>query len=47
MSIWNARSLRRRCWIGEGVVVVVGLSFSLVETWRLRAMLVWERLVVL
>ena len=24
MSIWNARSLRRRCWIGEGVVVVVG-----------------------
>jgi hypothetical protein len=23
MSIWNARSLRRRCRIGEGVVVVV------------------------
>ena len=23
MSVWNARSLRRRCWIREGVVIVV------------------------
>ena len=31
----------------KGLLLSLGVGFSLVETWRLRAMLVWERLVVL